>query len=93
MSDNLERLWFFIVGERFILTVSGQANAAINGLTPCSGALDIFTGCGTTIASLVANFIVGTIHGAPAIVNLLLGVLVNGAFVIALLKLGRGVPT
>jgi hypothetical protein len=88
---NMERLWSFAVAQRSIVTIAGQAKIAIDGITPCTGIADWLTGCGSTIASLFANLILGTVAGAPAAANLVLGVYFNGLLVIAIFKWGRGV--
>jgi hypothetical protein len=88
---NMERLWLFAVAERSIVFIAGQADVAINGITPCNGIGDWLTGCGSTINSLFANIVLGVVPNAPTIANFLLGVIFNGFLVIAVIKLLRGV--
>ena len=88
---NLERLWTFTAAERAIVSISGQAEITLHGVTPCDSFFSVLSGCGDTVASFLANFVLGTVSGAPDRVNVVLAVYINVLVVIALFKWGRGV--
>lgn len=87
---NMERLWVFAISERIIAGLSAGAVTTIVGVEPCTG-LDWITGCGSTINSVVASVILGTVSGAPDLFNVTFFVTFHGLVLIALLKWGRGV--
>jgi hypothetical protein len=89
---NMERYWMFVVLERSIAILGGVGHTAVAGIEPCTGPLDWLTGCGDTVNSFLAALVLGTVTGAPDIINFVwLGIVLNGLFLIGFFKWGRGV--
>lgn len=93
---NLERLLTFAVLSRIVFAITAGAEATFSEVEPCDDFVDVLTGCGDTVTSVMTSLVLGTIPGPDwpwlAMTNAALVIYITGRTIFAVLKLARGVP-
>lgn len=70
----------------------GAGAIATQDIPACEDLLDIVTGCGSTVSAIFAAIAIGTIPGAPSVVNAFFGIIGVSIRVSVLMKLAKLIP-
>lgn len=93
MGTNPSGSLTFVLVWGFYMSIVLGAQASVPSVPECEDPIDFLTGCSSTISAILSIGVLGTIPGAPDMVNAffaLIGLVARANIIWAILQLFRG---